>query len=44
MEVRVFDDATKHSVYHKQTSAAQGKSKSNCPLCAVGHGANKSRI
>ena len=44
LEVRVFDDATKHSVYEKQTSEAQAKSKSNCPLCAVGHDANKSRI
>jgi hypothetical protein len=44
LEVRVFDDATKHSAYHKQTSAAEAKSKSNCPLCAVGHDANKSRI
>lgn len=44
LEVRVFDDATKHSVYEKQTSAAQAKNKSNCPLCAVGHDANKNRI
>ena len=44
LEVRVFDDATKHSVYEKQTSAVKAKSKSNCPLCAVGHDANKSRI
>lgn len=44
LEVRVFDDATKHSVYEKQTSAAKAKSKSNCPLCAVGHDANKGKI
>jgi hypothetical protein len=44
LEVRVFDDATKHSVYEKQTSAAEAKSESNCPLCAIGHDANKSRI
>lgn len=44
LEVRVFEDATKHSVYEKQTSAAKAKSKSNCPLCALGHDANKSRI
>lgn len=44
LEVRVFDDATKHSVYEKQTSAARAKSKSNCALCAAGHDANKSRI
>ncbi|HEV2841276.1 MAG TPA: DUF262 domain-containing protein [Chthoniobacterales bacterium] len=44
LEVRVFDDATKHSVYEKQTSAAEARSKSNCPLCAMGRDANKSRI
>lgn len=44
LEVRVFDEATKHAVYEKQTSAAEAKRQSNCPLCAVGHDANKSRI
>lgn len=44
LEVRVFDDATKHSVYEKQTSAAEAKNKSNCPHCAIGHDANRSRI
>ena len=44
LEVRVFDEATKKSVYTKQTSAAKAKKKSNCPLCAVGHDSNKSKI
>lgn len=44
LEVRVFDDTTKHSVYEKQTNAAKEKSESNCPHCAIGHNANKSRI
>ncbi len=44
LEVRVFDDATKHSVYENQTSAAEAKSESNCPLCAIGHDANQNRI
>jgi len=44
LEVRVFDDATKYSVYEKETSAAKAKSTSNCPLCAVGHDASNSRI
>ncbi len=44
LEVRVFDDATKHAVYEGQTSAAKAKNKSNCPLCAVGNDANTSRI
>jgi hypothetical protein len=44
LNVRVFDDATKRSVYEKQTSAAKAKGQSNCPHCAIGHEANKSRI
>lgn len=44
LEVRVFDEATKKSVYAKQKKAAEAKGVSNCPLCAVGHDANKSKI
>jgi len=44
LDVRVYDEATKKSVYATQTKAAEVKSKSNCPLCAVGHAANKSKI
>ncbi|MDP1705894.1 MAG: HNH endonuclease signature motif containing protein, partial [Sulfurimicrobium sp.] len=44
LDVRVFDDATKKSVYTKQTADAKANGKSNCPLCAVGHGANKNKI
>lgn len=44
LDVRVFDEATKNSVYAIQTKAAEGKGESNCSLCALGHDANKSRI
>lgn len=44
LDVRVFDEATKKSVYATQTAKAKTKKKSNCPLCAVGHDANKSKI
>jgi 5-methylcytosine-specific restriction endonuclease McrA len=44
LDVRVFDEATKKSVYAKQTAEAKDKGQSNCPLCAVGHGANQSKI
>lgn len=44
LDVRVFDDATKKSVYEIQTAEAEVKGKSNCPLCAIGHDANKSKI
>jgi 5-methylcytosine-specific restriction endonuclease McrA len=44
LDVRVFDEATKKSVYATQTAKAESKSESNCPLCAVGHDANKTKI
>ena len=44
LDVRVFDEATKKTVYTKQTAAAKDKGVSNCPLCALGHDANKSKI
>jgi len=44
LDVRVFDDATKRSVYARQTADAKAKGISNCPLCAIGHDANSSKI
>lgn len=44
LDVRVFDEATKKSVYATQTAKAESKSESNCPLCALGHDANKTKI
>jgi hypothetical protein len=44
LEVRVFDEATKRSVYAKQTAEAEDKGISNCPLCAIGHESNKNKI
>jgi len=44
LDVRVFDDAAKKSVYSTQTTKAEASGKSNCPLCAIGHDANKSKI
>jgi hypothetical protein len=44
LDVRVFDTKVKRVVYAKQTQAAEGKGKSNCPHCAGGENANKSRI
>jgi len=44
LDVRIFDEATKRSVYAKQTIEAEKKEKSNCSLCVVGHDANKSKI
>lgn len=44
LEVRVFDEATKKAVYKEQTTKAEKKKVSNCPLCAIGHDANKIKI
>lgn len=44
LEVRCFDEPTKKSVYARQTAEAKLSEVSNCPLCAMGHDANRSRI
>ncbi len=44
LNVRVFDDATKKTVYAKQTEEAERNGHSNCPLCALGHDANKGKV
>ena len=44
LEVRVFETPVKRAAYVRQTEAAQRKGVSNCPLCAVGHSANKGRL
>ena len=44
LNVRVFDENTKRKVYKKQTEEANTKGISNCPLCAQGHEANKTKI
>lgn len=44
LDVRVFDKRITQAVYEKQKQAAEAAGESNCPLCAIGHDANKSRI
>lgn len=44
LEVRIFDDATKRSVYAQQTQEARAAGISNCSDCASGHSANQSKI
>ena len=44
LDVRVFDEATKKSTYATQTKTAEADGVSNCPFCAMGHDANKSKI
>ena len=44
LNVRVFDPKTKKTVYDAQTKDARNRAVSNCPLCALGHGNNSTRI
>ena len=44
LEVRIFDEATKKTVYAIQTAKAEKKGESNCSHCAIGHDANKAKI
>jgi len=44
LEVRVFDEVVKTSMYKKQTAKAEASHLSNCPLCAMGSDSNKTRI
>jgi len=42
--IRVFDEATKKTVYSTQTTKAETKGVSNCPLCSIGPDSNKIKI
>lgn len=44
LDIRVFDEATKRSVYAAQTQTAKANGTSNCSLCALGHDSNKAKI
>ncbi|MFC5283625.1 HNH endonuclease family protein [Pedobacter alpinus] len=44
LEVRVFDEATKKSIYATQTAQSEKEGVSNCPLCALGHDSSKTKV
>ena len=44
LNVRLFDKSTMRKVYDAQTEKAKAEGTSNCPLCAIGHEANRLRI
>lgn len=44
LELRVFEEPTKRAQYEKQTTLAESKGTSNCPLCAVGNAVNAKKI
>lgn len=44
LNVRVFDEPTKKTVYAEQTRDAEAKGVSNCSYCAIGHDLNKDKL
>ena len=44
VERDIFEESTKRAAYKRQTEAAEKQGISNCPLCALGNNANKTRI
>jgi len=44
LEIRIFEERDKKTVYNRQTQEAKEKGISNCPLCALGNDNNKNRI
>lgn len=44
LDIRVFDERTKKTVYNEQTKKAMAEGVSNCPYCAIGHDNNAKRI
>lgn len=44
LEIRIFEESTKKVVYNRQTEQANIIGLSNCPLCALSTGNNRSRI
>lgn len=44
LNIRIFDEKTKKTVYAQQTENAKTNNISNCPYCAMGNDSNKTRI
>lgn len=44
LNVRVFDEPTKKTVYAEQMREAEAKGVSNCSYCAIGHDSNKDKL
>lgn len=44
LNIRIFDEPTKKTVYARQTNAAREKGISNCSVCASADNTNKSKI
>lgn len=43
LNIRVFSESDRKTVYARQSEHAESNGVSNCPLCALGHSANKAK-
>lgn len=43
LNIRVFDDNTKRTVFTRQTAEAKATGVSNCPNCVLGHDSNRTK-
>ena len=44
LDVRIFDEATKRSVYESQTLASKSQGTSNCLHCSIGHESTQAKV
>lgn len=44
LNIRLFDEPTKKTIYEKQTQIAKIKNISNCPMCVIENLSNKTKI
>ncbi len=44
LNIRLFDEPTKKTVYENQTQIAKSKNISNCPMCVIENLSNKTKI
>lgn len=44
LDIRIFEEPMKRSIYERQTAEAKKTQISNCPLCALGNEVNKKKI
>lgn len=44
LHIRIFDAATKRTAFARQDQEAKQKGESNCPMCVMANGANRSKL
>jgi 5-methylcytosine-specific restriction endonuclease McrA len=44
LDIRIFEEPMKRSIFERQTAEAKKNQTSNCPLCALGNEVNRKKI